>query len=187
MMPQILDATAGNRTIWTMKKNSRILFIDIEPNLTVPPDMILDCTDTGFPDTHFHTIIFDPPHQTGRTINDGVFNTPNKVEYDKRWPQYFRKGPPRYYSSDKYKSKTELMSFLYKASKEFNRILQDDGILLLKWGENHSIIEAVLPLIEDFTEIMRTSRILGKTAKGGVWVLLMKKSSVLHEKGENEK
>jgi hypothetical protein len=172
---QILDATAGNRTLWTCKDDPRILFIDVEPDLDRKPDLLLDCTNTGFPDARFHTIVFDPPHQTGRAKNEGVFCTPNRREYDAKWPQYKRPGPPRYYGSDKYKNKAELMVFLHKAGKEFSRILSDDGILLLKWGENLAEVGAVLPLFDDFKEVMRTSRVIGRSAKGGVWVLLMKK------------
>jgi hypothetical protein len=180
MMPQILDATAGNRTIWIVKDDPRVLFIDIEPDLEHKPDKLLDWSNTGFPDKSFHTIIFDPPHSFGREKNQGMYVTPSKAVYNEKWPQWRRPNAlPRYYGLDKYATKAALMRFLNRSAVEFHRILQDDGILLLKWGENHSTIDAIIPLFDGFIEVMRTNRSShGASSKGGIWVLLMKKQQV---------
>ena len=67
------------------------------------------------------------------------------------------------------------MGFLHRAALEFSRILVDDGVLMVKWGERYAALDAVLPLFDGFTEVLRTSRFEGRHSRGGVWVLLMKK------------
>ena len=63
---RILDATASNRSIWRTKESNKIIWIDIEPELEINPDLILDCTQTGFPDNSIMMLIFDPPHWWGQ-------------------------------------------------------------------------------------------------------------------------
>ena len=70
---KILDATAGNRHIWKVKDDSRIVFMDIESELEVKPDIIGDCTKTDYPDGYFHTIFFDPPHWGGGCARRQLF------------------------------------------------------------------------------------------------------------------
>lgn len=178
MLPTILDATAGNRTIWKIKQDQRILWVDVEPDLDIPPDILMNCVSTGFPNKHFHTIIFDPPHEFGRKKNTTLYTTPSREVHDSKWPQYKRKGSPRYYGNDKYKNEEELLDFISRASIEFNRILQDDDILLLKWSERRIKIEKVISLFPDFVEMMRTTRFQGQYSKGGIWVLLMKRTVI---------
>jgi hypothetical protein len=177
MMPQILDATAGNRTIWTIKNDPRVLYIDIEPTLEIPPDEVMDCTRTSFPDKSYHTIIFDPPHKIGDEINRSIFSTPRLTEKYKKWLP--GRKIPVYYGADKYKTKTGLMVFLHKANVEFNRILMDDGCLWFKWAANTTPLDAVLPLFDNFMEMLRIPVRPNHTGKkqGCVadWVLLMKK------------
>ena len=91
-MMGVLDAAAGNRTIWTVKNDPRVLFIDVEPDLDIPADRLLDCTCTGFPDKSFHHIIFDPPHEFGRDKNSTIYTTPSRGVHDAKWPQHVRGG-----------------------------------------------------------------------------------------------
>lgn len=173
---RVLDATAGNRSIWRIKRDSRILFIDIEPELEIPPDQILDCTNTGFQDKRFHTIIFDPPHDFNMKPNTGYATCPNRKYLKKNWPNKI----PMYYGADKYQSRTAFMAFIHKAGKEFERILQDDGCLWLKWGERRAKVNAILPLLEGFQEMIRLPlRLHGKGSHGAYWLLMMKKSEEL--------
>lgn len=177
---QILDATAGNRTIYTTKNDSRILYIDIEPDLTIKPDLILDCTATGFPNASFHTIIFDPPHEYGRQKNIGQNTTPNRINIKPEWNAkcWNPNKIPGYYGSDKYKNAHELGVFIRKAAQEFSRILTHDGIILIKWGETTKSADRILTWfrIVGFTELMRTQRHKpGPTSHNCVWVMLMKK------------
>jgi len=60
-MTRILDATAANRCMWTTKDSEYIIYIDIEPELNTAPDILMSCRHTGFLDSYFHTILFDPP------------------------------------------------------------------------------------------------------------------------------
>ena len=170
---RILDATAGNRTIYTKKADPRILYIDIEPELQIPPDALIDCTDTGLPDKSLHTIIFDPPHSFGHTKNRSYNTSPNNKNVKPNWGAH---QVPAYYGADKYPTKRALKAFILKAAMEFHRILMDDGWVLFKWGERHDTADLVLTLFNaaGFEEIMRTSRRYRQGSAGGVWVFLMK-------------
>jgi len=48
---RILDATAGNRTMWDAKTTPFMIWIDIEKDLTVPPDFFMDCTECRVDDS----------------------------------------------------------------------------------------------------------------------------------------
>lgn len=61
----ILDATAGNRTIYTYRQSENIIFVDIEKQLWVKPTLYADSRQLPFKDKAFSTIIFDPPHDWG--------------------------------------------------------------------------------------------------------------------------
>ena len=128
---RILDATAGNRTMWTYKNSENIIYIDIEKGLWNKPTIYADCTQTPFKDKQFHTIFFDPPHDWGGEPFD--FNRA-KHALTRSW---IRKHPyeTTYYGWDKFKRKREIIKFIYWAQKEFTRILEDDGLLFVKWCE----------------------------------------------------
>ena len=93
---RILDATAGNRTIWKTKESPYIIWIDIEPDLAFQPDIIMDSTNTTFDDDYFNTIFFDPPPFYGRKNNKTIFSTPSKEVFDETWPQHGGLRHPRY-------------------------------------------------------------------------------------------
>ena len=171
---RILDATAGNRFIWKTKETPFIIWGDIEPDLEYKPDQIIDCTQTDFPDKYFHTIFFDPPHSWGREKNAGIFTTPSKKVSDEKWPSH-KRTRPRYYGLDKFKSKTALLGFINKAQKEFYRILQDGGALWFKWCEIHSTSEAILPIFQNWVEMLRINASpIGRSKNKTVWIMLMK-------------
>ncbi|MBA7491945.1 hypothetical protein ES702_02493 [subsurface metagenome] len=173
---RILDATAGNRFIWSIKESPFIIWGDIEPELEFKPDIVFDCTKTDFPDKYFHTIFFDPPHSWGREKNAGIFTTPSKAVSDEKWPTHKRKRP-RYYGLDKYKTRTALLGFINRAQKEFYRILRDDGCLWLKWCEIHSTIEAILPIFKNWKEMLTINACpFGSSKNRTVWVMLMKEA-----------
>jgi len=170
----ILDATAGNRMIWNIKKSPYVLWIDIEPE--VEPDLILDCTNTNFLDKQFRMIFFDPPHSYGRTKNTGIYQTPSaKIRFEK-WGS--RGG---YYGFDKYPTKTALLSFIHKAQEEFYRILDDYGVLWFKWAEIHATLDAILPLFKKWNLMMKIEVAFQGKVKGNTtwWVMFMKKSEFL--------
>ena len=168
---RILDATASYRSMWHTREDNRILWIDIEPELDLKPDLLMDCTCTDFEDKRFHTIFFDPPHSWGHTKNTGVHQTPSrKIMKEKGW------GTGAYYGFDRYKTKGELLSFINKAQKEFQRILSDDGILWFKWGELRITLDAIIPFFKDWRvmtkhEVAYRGKVVGCRTW---WVALMK-------------
>lgn len=174
----VYDATAGNRSIYVTKDHPLILYGDIESELSFKPDDIIDCTDTGLPDKSKHVIIFDPPHEYGRKKNVGIFTTPSLELANEKWPKYYRDTPPRYYGADKYKTKKELKNFIFKAQKEFYRILSDGGVLFFKWSENRLELEDVLKLLRNWSIILKIRTFqLGNMATPTYWIMLMKASS----------
>jgi len=176
---RILDATASNRHIWRTKESRHVLWIDIEPELERKPDMILDCTCTGFEAGRFHTIFFDPPHWWGGKTGSDFFTCRNKAErmaLEARYGKGLQGGA--YYGTDKFRTKRELLSFIHKAQKEFSRILMDDGVLWLNWSEVRLPLDRILPFFRNWDEMLRLtigskSQTLG-TAQN-YWVMFMKK------------
>jgi len=168
---RVLDATCGYRGIWTTKEDNRVLWIDIEPELDVKPDIILDCVNTGFEDKRFHTIIFDPPHSFGREKNTGFHQTPSKKLMKEKWGSQ-----GSYYGFDKFPTKRALLAFINKAQKEFSRILMDDGILWFKWTEIHSSWDAIKPFFSDWIEMLKFEVAFQGRTKGDrtFWIALMK-------------
>jgi len=166
----VLDATAGNRCMWDKKENNYIVFIDIEPELSIKPDFIMDCTNTGFPDNSFNIIFFDPPHSYGRTKNTGVHQTPNyEVQKQKGWHI------GAYYGFDKFPTKRALIAFIHKAQKEFYRIIKPGGVLWFKWSEIHSTLDAMLCLFDKWDLVMKFEVAYQRRVKGNTtwWVMMM--------------
>ncbi len=149
----ILDATAGNRTMWKINDNPNILFIDIEPELEIKPDKIMDCSNTAFNDQYFNTIFFDPPHEWGRKKHSNIFTIPNRKHPS--YKKYKLGGGDTYYGWEKYSSKVELLSFIHKSQEEFYRILTNEGVLFLKWNEFKIPLSKILPFFKNWVEIMR--------------------------------
>jgi len=169
----ILDATAGNRMMWRTKEDSRILWIDIEPDLTITPDILLDCTDTKFEEKRFNLIVFDPPHIVGGRKYGSVFSTPNMTEQGKKWRP--GRSVPAYYGSDKYQTRNELLSFITKAEKEFYRILSDNGVLFIKWNEVTIPLEEILGIFSKWKIMIKIPvKKIKNEDTFTYWLLLMK-------------
>ncbi len=174
---RILDATAANRMIWRTKKSNKIIWIDIEPELEISPDLIIDCAETGFPDYSVMTIFFDPPHWWGDKPASTFFTCRNKKEKGKFVEKYGSAGVG-YYGTDKYQTKSQLLSFLHRAQKEFYRILYPDGMLWLNWSEVKLSINKILPFFKNWDEMIRLeigSKYQQLGEKQNYWILLMKK------------
>jgi len=170
----ILDATAGNRTMWAYKHSDNIIYIDIEKRLEVPPTMFADYRCTPFPDNTFDAIFFDPPHNWGAAIH--YFSFPSKAERREVFPNV--KGIPTYYGWDKYKTRHTMVKSIYEAQKEFRRILKPDGLLYLKWNEMRISLDRILTAFTDWVELMRLyiqdpSHTAGEHQT--YWVILCKK------------
>jgi len=147
----ILDATAGNRTMWINKESDNIIYIDMETQLERPPNIFCKNDITPFRDKTFDTIFYDPPHSWG---NIGHYHT-----YPRRTKEYFEKwhdtAIPRYYGWDKYKSATELVLHIVKAQEEFGRILKDEGLLWLKWNEMSISLYRILSLLNSWQLLLK--------------------------------
>ena len=151
---RILDATAGNRTMWKTKESEYVIWIDIEEDLEFTPDFFMDNTNTEFEDNYFYMIMFDHPNIFGTTKNANIFSTPSRTTFGEKWPQHNTRRFPRYYGSDKYKTKTDLLKFVSRAQEEFHRILWDGGCLWVKWNECEIPLKEVLPLFINWDLMM---------------------------------
>lgn len=147
----ILDATAGNRTMWQIKKPTNIIFIDMEKKLEVKPDVFCDHRQLPFTDSCFDTIFYDPPHNWGGAIH--YFSFPNKEERAKVFKDVG--GTPTYYGWDKYKHRQALVASIYNTLTEFRRVLKEDGLLWFKWNEMRITINQILTVFHDWNELMR--------------------------------
>lgn len=170
----ILDATAANRTMWHTKDWQHIIYIDMEKKLTVKPTIFCLNTQTPFLDAQFDAIFYDPPHFFNDT--GSFYAIPDKETYLKKWQGYGE--IPRYYGGDKYKTQMALMSHIYKAQKEFQRILKPDGVLWLKWNETYITINTVLHLFDKWQVLLQIPVRLSnpnRTQKQTYWVCMHKK------------
>jgi len=172
----IVDFTAGNRSIWTLKDSPHILFLDKEPDLSLPPDLLCDATNTDLPPDSKFFAVFDPPHEWGKRKNSSLFTTPNRETWNKKWPSHSREAPPVYYGADKYQTKTELMRFIYETQREIARVLIPGGILFFKWSENSLSTNEVLEYLPLWDVALRIPvGYAGKTAKQSYWLLMIQK------------
>lgn len=172
----ILDATAGNRTMWKDKDSENIIYIDMEKMLEKKPTIYADNSLTPFRDKSFDTIFYDPPHDYGSKMG-------YHPEYWSEMKRYASKHIPfafTYYGWDKYKTGEALKAHIYRAQKEFIRILKDDGLLWFKWNEMVFNIDRILTLFDGWRELMKLY-IAHPSHTAGThqtyWVVLCKKQT----------
>jgi hypothetical protein len=169
----ILDATAGNRVIWTYKKSENIIYADIEKQLWVKPTIIADNRQLPFQDKTFHTIFFDPPHDWGDEPFDFKIA---KWDKSRRLVRNYAYGYT-YYGWDKYKTKKELIKYIYNAQIELHRVLKDDGLLFVKWCEMRMSRKSLLALLDRWRLLMEIAvgDPLHTLGKSQTWWLIMEK------------
>ena len=176
MIYLILDAAAGNRTMWQTKSLEQIIYIDMEKKLTVKPTIFCNNTNTPFLDGTFTDIFYDPPHFFGD--KSSFYAIPDQKTFLKKWQGYG--DIPRYYGGDKYKNQMQLLSHIYKAQKEFQRILKHDGLLWLKWNETMIKLGTIMHLFEDWAPLLQIPVRLSnpnRTQKQTYWVCLCLKKA----------
>jgi hypothetical protein len=176
----ILDATAGNRTMWRVKQRENIIYIDIERLLRIKPTIYADNTQTPFLDKSFSMIIYDPPHNYGEIDNLRALY-PSEV---KRQKEEHGSTPFTYYGWDKYKTKLELKAHIWKALQEFSRILTDDGMLIFKWCELAIPMRNISSLFEGWQELINIEAAAKKHTLGKhqtYWLFLSKKKMELKQ------
>ena len=125
MLPKILDATCGSKTIWFNKNHPDTVYFDKRVEnyelafgrnggnvrtMHVNPDVIGDFTDLPFPDNTFSLVVFDPPHLVGAKETAWLVKKYGKL--DETWPQ-----------------------MLHDGFHECMRVLKPDGVLIFKWSE----------------------------------------------------
>lgn len=147
----ILDATAGNRTMWLVKQSKYIIYIDMERKLKNKPTIFADNMQTPFLDKAFDTIFYDPPHKWGGK-DEPYPMYPSEV---KKWKQAHEPFAFTYYGWDKYKTRIALIRHIFFAAREFYRILKDDGLLWFKWNEVGIPLDRVLACFSDWIEMLR--------------------------------
>jgi hypothetical protein len=117
----ILDACCGNRSMWFDKNHPNALYIDKrefeqlerqghQSKIVVKPDMVMDFRKMSFQDRSFKLVVCDPPHLT-KLGDSGIYC---KL-YGKLSPDW----------------KTDLKD----GFQEMWRVLDDYGILLIKWND----------------------------------------------------
>jgi len=172
----ILDATAGNRTMWKRKQSDNIIYIDIQRQLEVRPTIFCSNEQLPFPDATFDTIFFDPPHGSG--YEGSLFSFPMQTaEFVDKWKM---RRTPTYYGIEMYKSTKELLRHVCDAQRELFRVLKDDGLLWFKWNELEVKLDRVLTWMTEWQELMRVE-VKGGSHLGAehktYWVCLEKRVS----------
>ena len=168
--------------MWKTKYSDKVLYIDVDPELEITPDIITDCSHTDFDDGQFHTIFFDPPHIWGEKIGENIYACRNRAErtalLEKRG--YENRGGIAYYGIDKFKTKVDLLQFVDDAQKEFYRILSDGGMLWFRWSEWKIQLKEVMKLFGNWDKMLhikeqpnsKLKRSTGKSKKH--WIALTK-------------
>lgn len=168
----ILDVTAGNRMIWGKNKQQsvdRAVFLDKEYGFRFNPDIIADNTKLPFrTNFQFTSILFDPPW--------GINMPP-------WWKDKTRAGGTRGDYFGDFKSKRQLLSYIHKAQKEFQRYTNR---LCFKWGERNVSLWKILPFFKDgWIEVSRREigarRNVGGRSKNRNWWVTFLRSSLSSE------
>jgi hypothetical protein len=176
----ILDAGCGNRAMWLQKNHEQILHIDIEKHLQRKPDLFASNTNLPFPNECFQTVFFDPPFCWNNSTHP-LFSFPNREKLWKKYPNIREDSyPPQYYGIERYKTRSQLVKYLYVAQKELYRVLKPDGCLWLRWCNMASMTHHhVLGIFENWTQMLFHEIGSSKRNTGGktesFWFMLMKK------------
>lgn len=139
--------------IWAKKNDLPIVFIDIEKRLERKPTMFADSRQLPFQDSMFHTVFFDPPHAWA--FDSMFYSFPNEQLLKAQYATVTRNGIPSYYGMERYRTKTQLLSYLFHTEKELYRVTMFDGIMWLKWNELRISLDRVLVVFKNWVEVLR--------------------------------
>ncbi len=118
----ILDVCCGNRMMWFDKKNKNTVYADIKDCGDIKQDfrkMIL-------PDNHFKLVVFDPPHLIDRKYNNEWMKEKYGTLHPEHWTYDLRLG-----------------------FKECMRVLDNFGVLILKWNEINISVSTILHILSE--------------------------------------
>lgn len=154
-MKKILDVCCGSKMCWFDKTNPNVLFNDIRDEdyilcdgrqLHVHPDTQYDFTHLDkFDDNSFKLVFFDPPHL--RRVGDKSWMIKKYGRLDKNWQEQIKKG-----------------------FDECMRVLEPNGVLILKWNEKQVSLKRLLLCIQVLPLFGHTSGRSGATK----WLCFMK-------------
>jgi len=166
----ILDACCGGRMMWVNKHHPNALYIDnrieekghiegFNPNHEVKPDMVMDFRDLKFEDNSFKLVVFDPPHLSTLT-ETSIMRKKFGVLNAETWPYD-----------------------LSKAFEECWRVLDDFGVLIIKWNDIEISHKKLLKLFHTkplFMNITAGHKAL-ESGNRSYWFCFMKLPKVSHE------
>jgi len=162
--------------MWRCKDSENIIYLDRQKGLMVKPTIFADNRMLPFRDGVFDIVIFDPPHFWRKSGKYAAYTIPDisMVEDGRKIMGH------TYYGVEQYKTKTELVKYVYDAQKELRRVLKDDGILLFKWCEIAIPLDKILVVFNGWRELMRIPvksplQTLGKRQTW--WVMMEKKQT----------
>ena len=123
--------------MWKNRDVPGILFLDIQTELRVPPDIFGDAKRLPFRSGVFSTVFFDPPHEHRGPSSRSRYANPKGT----------------YYGQDI--TKPQLIRLLDMAPVEFYRVLGPEGRLCFKWSEEKITLYVVLTFFKMFKEVYR--------------------------------
>ena len=152
----ILDACCGGRHFWFNKAHPNTIYIDnrqvqkgtlaIRPNFEVQPDIVMDFRALEFADKSFKLVVWGPPHIKRKNIKH-YMTLKYGILPPKNWEEILQKG------------------FL-----ECWRVLENNGILVMKWSESDIKVSKVLSLFPEKPLFGHPTGARGKTH----WLCFMK-------------
>ena len=123
----ILDATAGHRAMWLNTHDPNVIYMDQKRE--VKPDIVAVWQYLPFRDGSIEEAVQDPPHML-----------------------YESKGKPMGFSfKERYGilDRVTWQKDLGAAYQELMRVLEPDGMLLVKWNDNHVSVKRFLSCFPD--------------------------------------
>lgn len=133
---KILDATAGNKTMWYQKKHPFVVFMDIRQGkikdprpdrynyFNFNPDVLAEWQHIPFKNEVFDMVVFDPPHIfKNRDTKEGILEV--------RYSQFFN---------------DNWHNILSCGIRELFRVLKSEGVFVFKWCDSYKKLEDILKL-----------------------------------------
>ena len=130
-MKNILDVCCGSKMCWFDKQNPNVVYNDIRDTddilcdgreLHIHPDTHFDFKNLPWPNNSFHLVLFDPPHL--RRVGDNSWMMKKYGRLDDNWQQQIKQG-----------------------FDECMRVLDVNGILILKWNEQQITLRQLLECV----------------------------------------